>query len=155
MTKKIIQVILIQDIDNLGKKGTLIKAKPGYIRNYLIPEKLAKVATNNLIYQFKSQQKDIEIKEKQFLKKCKNDKELLENLEKFTITRKIKEDGVFFGKITKKQILDILNDKVKLSIKINKNQLEIPEMKKLGNYSIGIILTNSMIAKVNIEILSE
>ncbi|CAN0325640.1 unnamed protein product [Ascophyllum nodosum] len=155
MTKKTIKVILTKSINNLGKHGTLIKAKPGYIRNYLIPRKLAKVATHNVIQQFELQQKAIDMKKKQFLKECNDNKELLENLGKLTIYKKIKEDGVFFGKVTKKQILDLLNEKVQLTIEINKTQLEFPEMKRLGNYVIKILLTNNIIAEINIDILAE
>nr|YP_010411876.1 ribosomal protein L9 [Sargassum siliquastrum]YP_010485393.1 50S ribosomal protein L9 [Sargassum macrocarpum]YP_010485532.1 50S ribosomal protein L9 [Sargassum serratifolium]URP30970.1 ribosomal protein L9 [Sargassum siliquastrum]UVW81326.1 50S ribosomal protein L9 [Sargassum macrocarpum]UVW81465.1 50S ribosomal protein L9 [Sargassum serratifolium] len=155
MTKKTVQVILSKNIDTLGKEGTIIKVKPGYLRNYLIPGKLAKVATNTLIYKFELKQKDIEIKEKQFLKNCEENKELLESFNKFVIYKKIKEDGVFFGKITKKQILDLLNEKVKLEMKLNKNQLEFPELKQLGKYTIKIKLANNIIANVNLEILAE
>nr|QXI87705.1 ribosomal protein L9 [Sargassum feldmannii] len=155
MTKKTVQVILSKDIDTLGKEGTIIKVKPGYLRNYLIPGKLAKVATNTLIHKFELKQKDIEIKEKQFLKNCEENKELLESFNKFVIYKKIKEDGVFFGKITKKQILDLLNEKVKLQMELNKNQLEFPELKQLGKYTIKIKLANNIIANVNLEILAE
>nr|YP_009330457.1 ribosomal protein L9 [Coccophora langsdorfii]ANS72229.1 ribosomal protein L9 [Coccophora langsdorfii] len=155
MTKKTIQVILSKDIDTLGKEGTIIRAKPGYLRNYLIPGKLAKVATMNLIHQFELKQKGIEIKEKQFLKNCEENKKLLEGFNKFIIYKKIKEDGVFFGKVTKKQILDLLNEKVKLQIELNKNQLEFPEIKQLGKYIIKIKLASNIIAKVDLEILAE
>ena len=155
MTKKTLQVILLKDIDTLGKEGTLIRAKPGYLRNYLIPGKLAKVATNTLIHQFELKQKSVEIKEKQFLKDCEDNKKLLESFDKFVIYKKIKEDGVFFGKITKKQILDLLNEKVKLQIELNKNQLDFPEIKQLGKYIIKIVLADNIIAKVNLEILAK
>nr|QXI87427.1 ribosomal protein L9 [Sargassum phyllocystum]QXI87983.1 ribosomal protein L9 [Sargassum henslowianum] len=155
MTKKTVQVILSKDIDTLGKEGTIIKVKPGYLRNYLIPGKLAKVATNTLIHKFQLKQKDIEIKEKQFLKNCEENKELLESFNQFVIYKKIKEDGVFFGKITKKQILDLLNEKVKSKMELNKNQLEFPELKQLGKYTIKIKLANNIIANVNLEILAE
>nr|QZL38530.1 ribosomal protein L9 [Sargassum ilicifolium var. conduplicatum] len=155
MTKKTVQVILSKDINTLGKEGTIIKVKPGYLRNYLIPGKLAKVATNNLIHKFQLKQKDIEIKEKQFLKNCEKNKELLESFNQFVIYKKIKEDGVFFGKITKKQILDLLNEKVKSKMELNKNQLEFLELKQLGKYTIKIKLANNIIANVNLEILAE
>nr|QWK43181.1 ribosomal protein L9 [Chorda asiatica] len=155
MRKKTIKVILTKDVQKLGKQGTLIKVKPGYIRNYLVPLKLAEIATTSLINQFALKQKESEIKQIQFTKKCITNKELLENLEKFTIRKKISENGVFFGKVTKKQILDLIIEKVDLTIDLNKNQLELPEMKQLGNYIIEINLTTNVIAKINIEILPE
>lgn len=155
MRKKTIQVILTKDVQKLGKQGTLIKVKPGYIRNYLIPLKLGKIATPSLISQFELQQKDSEVKQLQFSKKCIINKELLENSGKFTIKKKISETGIFYGKITKKHILDLIIENVDLTIDLNKNQLELPDMKELGEYIIEIILTTDVIAKINIEILPE
>nr|YP_010207133.1 ribosomal protein L9 [Alaria praelonga]UAX21730.1 ribosomal protein L9 [Alaria praelonga] len=155
MRKKTIQVILTKDVQKLGKEGTLIKVKPGYIRNYLIPLKLGKIATPNLISQFESQQKESEVKQIQFNKKCTINKELLENSGKFTIKKKISENGIFYGKITKKHVLDLIIDNVDLTIDLNKTQLELPDMKELGEYVIEILLTTDVIAKINIEILPE
>ena len=155
MKKKTIQVILTQDVEKLGKQGTLIKVKPGYVRNYLIPLKQGKIATSSLINQFDLQQKESKIKQGQFIEKCAITRDLLEKLGKFTIKKKISKTGIFFGKITKKQILELINDKVELNIELNKNQLQLPEIKKLGDYVIEIILTTNIIAKINIEILSE
>jgi len=155
MVKKTIQVILTQDVQSLGKQGTLIKAKPGYIRNYLIPLKLAKVATSNLINQFESQQKELDLKQLEFSKTCVGVKELLESFGKFTTKKKISENGVFYGKITKKHVLELITNKVNLPIDLNKNQLELPEMKKLGEYHIDITLTKNVKATINLEILPE
>lgn len=155
MVKKTIQVILTKDVQGLGKQGTLIKVKPGYIRNYLLPLKLAKIATINLINQFEYQQKELDLKQLEFTKKCVGVKELLESFGKFTTKKKISENGVFYGKITKKHILELLSNKVDLPFELNKNQLELPEMKKIGEYIIEITLTSNVIAKINLEILPE
>lgn len=155
MGKKTIQVILTKDVQKLGKEGTLIRVKPGYIRNYLIPLKLAKVATLNLINQFESQQKELDIKQIKFRKKCLEVKELIESYGKFTTKKKVSENGVFYGKITKKHILELLTNKIDLGIDLSKNQLELPEMKKLGEYVIEIVLTVDVKAKINLEILPE
>nr|YP_011006674.1 50S ribosomal protein L9 [Halosiphon tomentosus]WAM63819.1 50S ribosomal protein L9 [Halosiphon tomentosus] len=153
--KKTIQVILTKDVEKVGKQGTLIKVKPGYIRNYLIPLKLGKIATVSLIKQFELQQKEAEMRQIQFVEKCIINKELLESLDKFIIKKKISENGVFFGKVTKKQILELIGTKLNLAMELNKTQLELPEMKKVGVYIIEILLTTNIIAKLNIEILPE
>nr|YP_009730872.1 50S ribosomal protein L9 [Cladosiphon okamuranus]QAY81108.1 50S ribosomal protein L9 [Cladosiphon okamuranus] len=155
MGKKTIQVILTKDVKDLGKQGSLIKVKPGYIRNYLIPLKLAKVATLNLINQFESQQKELDLKQLQFSKKCLSVKELLESFGKFTTKKKISENGVFYGKITKKHVLELITNRVELPIELNKTQLELPEMKKLGEYILEVNLTTNVTAKINLEILPE
>ena len=155
MGKKTIQVILTKDVQKLGKEGTLIRVKPGYVRNYLIPLKLAKVATINLINQFESHQKELDLKQIKLRKKCLEVKELIESYAKFTTKKKVSENGVFYGKITKKHILELLTNKIDLGIDLSKNQLELPEMKKLGEYVIEIVLTVDVKAKINLEILPE
>ena len=155
MGKKTIQVILTKNVQGLGKQGTLLKFTPGYIRNYLLPLKFAKVATNKLINQVESQQKELELTQLQFSKKCIEVNELLESFGKFTMNKKVSENGSFYGKITKKHILEIITNKVNLTIDLNKNQLDLPEMKNLGSYIIDINLTTNVIAKINFEILPE
>lgn len=155
MGKKTTQVILTKDVDLLGKKGKLVRVKPGYIRNYLIPSRFGKIATPDLIKQFDLAEQKLAIKQREAIEKYKNFKENLEKLEKFIIKKKISENGKFFGKITKKQILDLLKTKVDGPLDLTKNQIELPEMKAVGEYIIDIVLTTDIIAKINIKILPE
>lgn len=155
MRKKTIQVILTEDVQKLGKQGTLIKVKPGYLRNYLIPLKLGKIATTTLIEQFESQQKKLELEKLQFNKKCSELKNLIESFGKLTIKKKVSESGVFYGKITKRQILDLLINKIDSTNIINKNQIQLPEIKQLGDYIVDINITANITAKISLEILPE
>lgn len=155
MGKKITQVILINDVEMLGKKGKLIRVKQGYIRNYLLPLKLAKIATPYLIKQFELNEQKIAIEQIQSIEKYKNFKEKLETLEKLIIKKKISETGKFFGKITKKQILDILTNKLGETVELKKNMISLPEIKSVGDYNIDIILPTNIIAKINLKILPE
>ncbi|CAM9726220.1 unnamed protein product, partial [Ectocarpus sp. 4 AP-2014] len=63
--------------------------------------------------------------------KCLEVKELIESYGKLTTKKKVSENGVFYGKITKKHVLELLTHKIDLGIDLSKNQLELPEMKKL------------------------
>lgn len=155
MRKKPIQAILTKNIHLVGKQGQIINVKPGYIRNYLIPSKLGKLATPNLINQYNVEQQKLAFKEKQSTEKYTKFKEMIDNLEKFIIKKKISENGKFFGKITKKQILDLINNKIGGTVELTKNQLELPKMKEVGNYSIPILLSTNIIANINIKILPE
>lgn len=153
MKKKTIQVILNKTIPQLGEKGNLIKAKSGYIRNYLIPLKLVKIATPELIEQVYLREKELAIKQKQLMEKYIKLKETLENLEKFIIKKKISDNGKFFGKITKQQILELIKNKISGTIDLNTRQIQLPIMKELGSYIISIILTTNVIAKIHVKIL--
>lgn len=155
MGKKITQVILTKNVHILGKKGKVVKVKQGYIRNYLLPLKLGRIATPELIKQFDLKEQKLAIEQIQSIEKCKNFKEKLENLEKLLIKKKISETGKFFGKITKKQILDLLIEKLNGTAELKKSQISLPEIKSIGNYMIDIILTPNIIAKINLKILPE
>ena len=153
--RKTIEAILTKDTDKLGKQGTIVKVKPGYIRNYLIPLKFGKLATPSLVNQFNQKQEELEFKQQKFIEKCLENKRVLENLGTLTLKKRVSENGIFFGKITKNQLLDLIQDNIKLSIELDKNQLEVPTMKELGSYVIEIVLSTNITAKVNIEVLSE
>nr|WRW10722.1 50S ribosomal protein L9 [Ascoseira mirabilis] len=155
MKKKSIEVILTQDVKNLGKQGNLVRVKSGYLRNYLVPLKLAKIVTMKLIKQFELKQKDQQLKQLRFIEKCNQIKNVIENIEKIIIKKNISEKGIFFGKITEKQILESIKNNCKLPIILNKNQLRFSPMKQLGNYTVEIILTTKVIAKIIFEILPE
>lgn len=154
-TKKGINVILTKNIENQGNQGTLVKVKPGYFRNYIIPLKLGKKATPNLISQLEIQEKKSVETKKNFLDKCITNKALLENLNKFEIVKKVGDKGKIFGKITNKQIIELIKNEGNLNIELTKNQIQLPEIKEPGEYIVDINLAKEVIAKINIEILSE
>jgi len=109
------KVILLQDVPKVGKRYDLKNIADGYALNFLIPKKLAKLAT-------KDAKKEIEIlKEKQQLKQVKKETELMEDILKLkdsviNITTKINKEGHLFAGIDKKAIIDVIKDQKALNI---------------------------------------
>ncbi|OGD67431.1 50S ribosomal protein L9 [Candidatus Campbellbacteria bacterium RIFOXYC2_FULL_35_25] len=109
------KIILLQNVPKVGKKYDLKNIADGYALNFLIPKKLAKLAT-------KDAKKEIEIlKEKQQLKQVKEEAELMEDILKLkdsviNITTKVNKEGHLFAGIDKKAIVDVIKDQKALDI---------------------------------------
>lgn len=102
-----LEVILTQDIDNLGRAGELVRVKPGYGRNYLLPRGLAMVATRGNVAQLKHQQKVIERAQAKIRAEHEAKAKQLENAS-VSIARQVGEEDKLFGAVTTKDIAEAL-----------------------------------------------
>nr|YP_009398334.1 ribosomal protein L9 [Thaumatella adunca]ARW67520.1 ribosomal protein L9 [Thaumatella adunca] len=150
MTRKI-NVILIKDNHKKGNKGNIINVSCGYAFNYLIPNKIAELATTKKIKHIKMFE---EIKRKN---KEANDmanklvKEKIDNIKKISIYKKKGENNFIFGTITEKDIINWLEKNT--TLKINKNQIKIPEIKEIGINYIEIQITSKITSQVILNII--
>src|SRR3990172_4190222 len=96
-------VILLQDVENLGEKGRVVSVSDGYVRNYLLPRKLAEVASPGRIAEIRQRQEAEEAKK---IKEVERAGELAEVLSKtvLTIEAQAGEDGKLFGSVTSADI---------------------------------------------------
>ncbi|HHT88295.1 MAG TPA: 50S ribosomal protein L9 [Clostridiales bacterium] len=142
------EVILIEDVKNLGKKGDVVKVSDGYARNYILPKKLGVEATKQNLYILK-QQKDAEDKRQQEM--LEEARELAKKLEAFTVNLKIKtgEGGKTFGSISTKEISAALNEQSGLQIDRKKVQLPEP-IKNTGTYTVGVKLHPKVTAELKV-----
>lgn len=142
------KVILLEDVKNVGKKGSLINAKDGYARNFLFPKNLAIEATPTNLKNLENAKKLQEEKEKEIYEEAKK---LEEELMKITIVIKSKagENGKLFGSITTKEIAETLEaDK---GINIDKRKFELDEViKAVGEYSVKVRLHPKVAAKMSV-----
>ncbi len=146
------KVILKDNIENLGKKGDIVKVAPGYGRNYLLPKKLAlKVtATNMKMIEMvqKSLRKGLEKEMKVYLS-------LIEKLNAVTLTftRKAGEKDAIFGSVS---VTDIREALVKLGFDIEKKKILLDEpIKRLGNYTVPIKVFHDDRAEIKLEVARE
>jgi large subunit ribosomal protein L9 len=146
------EVILKQDIQNLGYKNDIVKVKPGYGRNYLIPQGFAILAN-------KSNRKMIEENVRQAshkAEKVKNDalelSEKIGDLE-LEVGAKVGESGKIFGAITTLQIADALKEK---GFEIDRKKISFnSEVKSVGDYSITIDLHKEVKKQVPFKVVAE
>ena len=146
------KIILKQSVDTLGKAGDIVKVKPGYGRNYLIPRGLGVLATPSMI---NATMQEIERKA---IKEAKS-KENLEvianklNTIKLTFSLKAGEDDKLFGSVTTQMISNSLNEK---GYKVDKKYISVDEtIKTLGNYSAIIDFGDEISAKVKLKVIAE
>ena len=157
MTKKIkkeINIILKQNITNLGNTGNLVTAKAGYARNFLIPNNLAELATPVAINKYELKRQELVEKEKSDKIKFNALKEKLENNDPLVIKKRVGEENKIFGKLTKKQIIETILA-IEPDLNINPSNVEIPDIEKLGEYRIIIELFSDIKATIKIAILPQ
>jgi len=146
------RIILLQDIENLGKKYEIKEVKAGYARNFLIPKGLAKQATKNVL-KWLEKQKEIEGKKaEEKLKKVQKIASAIDGQE-VIIPVKIGEQNQLFESITSQKISEKLKE---LGFEIKKNQIElITPIKELGEFPIKIKFEYNLESEIKVIIIEE
>ena len=145
------KIILNENIESLGKIGDIVSVKSGYARNYLIPNRLAQVATDKNI---KSTQKLIELREKKDAINRSNLESLAKKLDKLTLKFELQagEEDKLFGSVTSTMICDAIAEE---GYKVDKKEIQLDEpIKHLGNHFVEIKLDNDLLGKVKVKISS-
>lgn len=146
------KVILLQDVENLGKKYEIKEVKNGYARNFLIPQGLVKPATKEALKWLESQKKIEELKAVEELKKVQEVASSLDGLE-ITIPVKIGDDGQLFESINNQKISEKLKE---LGFDIKKNQIALEKpIKELGEFPIKVSLEHNLEAEITIIVTAE
>jgi len=146
------EVILREDISNLGARGQVVKVTPGYARNFLIPKKLAVTATS-------SNKKIVEQERQAHLRKEAKLQGEAQDLAKLmtgvsvTITQKAGENDQLFGSVTSKDVGDALAAKG-FTIDRRKIQLDEP-IKSLGEFKVPVKLHKDVTAEVTVVVAKE
>ena len=147
------QVILIQDVNNLGGTNELITVKNGYGRNYLIPQKFAVEASPSNVKMMEERKKQQAKKEAKLLAELNSVIAVLNN-GALKIGAKTGTSGKIFGSVTSVQIAAAIKDQ--LGIEILRKKIELPvEVKELGTYTAIINLHKEVIGKVEFEVSAE
>jgi large subunit ribosomal protein L9 len=147
-----IQVILQQDLKNVGKSGELVKVKPGYARNYLIPRRLAVPATVRNIAQVEHQQRVTAARAAKLRAEAGTIAEKLGAVT-VTIARKVGEEGRIFGSVTAKDIAEALLAK---DIVVDKKKMVIAEpIRAIGTFDVGVKLVGDVEATVKVEVVGQ
>jgi large subunit ribosomal protein L9 len=147
------QAILLADVENLGERGTAVDVSPGYLRNFLIPRKLAQPATAGAL---EEAQRRMEAAERATEARVAREAEAAGLLSKTVITihERAGEDGHLFGSVGPQQIVDALRDARDLRIDKRKVMLDQP-LRELGTFMVEIDLGDDNIAAVKTIIAEE
>lgn len=146
------QVILREDLDNLGKRGDVVDVAAGYARNYLLRRKLAMAATAGNLKTFEVQKEAFALREQ----KDKADAEIVAaELEKWeaVVSRKAGESGALFGSVISRDISELLATK---GIVIDRRKIQLREpIKSLGSFKIPLRLHREVIVEFPMYVVGE
>lgn len=143
-------IILIQDVKTLGKKGDVVKVNDGYARNFILPKKLGIEATAKNINDLKFQKKAEEKKQQELLDDAKMYAKQLEEIN-IELSLKVGEGGRTFGSISTKEIANAVKEQ--FSIEIDRKKIQMAEpIKAIGSYKIAVKLHQSITAELKVEV---
>ncbi|PZD74829.1 50S ribosomal protein L9 [Acaryochloris thomasi RCC1774] len=150
---KRIQLLLNQDVKKLGTSGQLVEVAPGYARNYLIPQGMGVRVTKGVLKQIEFRKAE-EVKRIAALKAgAEKQKTALETIGVFSIKEKAGEEDMLFGRVTAIDIADLVQNTS--GIELDRRELDIPEIRKLGTYNVDLKLHPEVTATVKIEVLPD
>lgn len=144
------EIVLLQDVKALGKKGQIVKVSDGYARNFILPKNLGVEATAKNLNDLKLQKANAAKVAAQELAAAK---ELAEKLEKLSVSLKMKagEGGRAFGSISGKEIAAAVTEQ--LGLEIDKKKLVLPEpLKTFGVHEVPVKLHRDVTAKLAVKV---
>jgi large subunit ribosomal protein L9 len=130
------QAILLKDVEGLGEAGSVVDVSPGYLRNYLAPNKLAQAATNASVAAAQRERERAETAARETEERAQETAALLGKTV-LTISHRAGEDGSLFGSVTAKEIADAVRQARGLKLDHRKVQLEQP-IRELGTHMVEI-----------------
>jgi len=150
--KSKIKLLLLKDVEDLGRSGEVASAKPGYARNYLVPYKFAVVATPNTLKMQEKLQKERAIKA---VEEKKEAEELAKTLESITLSTTVKVDpeGKMYGSVTQQDIVNLLSQQ---NVVLSKKNIDMKKpIKEVGTFDIPLKLKENVQAKVSLQVIPE
>ena len=147
------QVILLQDVENVGDRGAVVDVSKGYLRNYLIPRKLAQPATKGALEEAERRREAAEQAEREAAERASETAALLSKTV-LTIHHRAGEDGKLFGSVTAKEISEAIRDARDLKVDRRKIKLEQP-IHETGTYMVDVDIGGGVTASVKTIVAEE
>ncbi len=146
------KVILTENVDGLGNIGDLVKVKPGFARNYLVPKKYAVEASTRNVKELEHQKRMAERK----MQKVTQASELLKTqIEKVScvFSHRASEEGKLFGSVTTMEIAAKLAE---AGVEIDRKKIQLDEaIKTLGEHAVQVKLPAGIVATVKVQVVAE
>ena len=146
------EVILREHVDNLGRRGDLVKVADGYARNYLLPRKLALLATDGNKKVIEREKVKFDVKEAEEQKVAQAVADRLATVE-IEIGRKVGETDALFGSVTNADVADALAAK---GFDIDRRKIQLHEpIKKIGEVEVPVKLHRDVVVKLKVKVVAE
>jgi len=146
------QVILRDDMDNLGKSGEVVNVKPGYARNYLLPRGLAIKATAGDITRVEHEKRVIAARTAKLAKEAQAEADKLSQVS-VSIARAVGDEDKLFGSVTSRDIAEALREK---GVTVDSKKIHLDEpLKALGDFDVAVKLGRGVSASIKVTIVKK
>jgi large subunit ribosomal protein L9 len=146
------EVILREHVDNLGRRGDVVKVAAGYARNYLLPRKLALPVTQGNQKQIERERKNAEARELEERSQADAFAKRLAETE-ISIARRVGENDTLYGSVTSADIATALHAK---GFEVDKRKITLPEpLKALGEFTVPVKIHRDVTAQVKVSVVKE
>ena len=147
------KVVLLTDVKGHGKKGDVVEASDGYARNYLLPKKMAEIATAGVLNNIKGKNEAAAFHKNQEIAAAKEAAQKLEGA-KVVLTGKAGEGGKLFGKITNQNVAEAI--KYQLHYVVDKRKVVLPDgIKTIGETNVEIKIYPEISATIKVVVNPE
>ncbi len=147
------EAILLEDVEQLGEQGSVVEVSKGYLRNYLVPRKLAQPATKGSLQAVKDRQEAAERAERNAIERAEENVALL-NRTVLTIPQQAGADGRLFGSVTAQDIATAIHEARGLTI--DKRNVHMPEpIKNVGTYMVVVEVVDNVTATIKTMVVAK
>lgn len=147
------EAILLKDVQDLGEQGVVVDVSKGYLRNFLIPRKLAAPATKGAVEEIRRRQEAAERAAREYVEKA-NDNAALLNKTVLTIAQQAGADGRLFGSVTAADIASAIKDA--RGLKLDKRNVHLPEpIKNVGTHMVVVDVLEDVTATVKTIVVAQ
>ncbi|HMH47138.1 MAG TPA: 50S ribosomal protein L9 [Solirubrobacteraceae bacterium] len=147
------EAILLQDVETLGEQGNVVDVSKGYLRNYLLPRKLAQPATKGAVEAIRERQEAAERAERTAIERAEENVNLL-NRTVLTIPQQAGADGRLFGSVTAQDIVTAIREA--RGLKIDRRNVHLPEaIKNIGTYMVVVEVVDDVTATIKTMIVAK
>ena len=146
------QVILLQDLEGVGPKGTMVNVKPGFARNYLLPRRLAIETGTGAARLYQELERQTSIQAERKIAEARSEASKFEGVQ-VNIPAQANEEDTLFGSVTSADVADAL---ARAGHVVDKRQIEMPEhVKQLGVYDVAIKFFGGVTATVKVWVVRQ
>ena len=146
------EVILLEEVAGLGRRGATVKVAPGYARNFLLPRKLAMAAGSTHVNLFRTLSKQLEVRDDKLRQEAEQLAARLSGA-RVTIPARVGEEGMLYGSVTAGDVADALH---RLGFDVEKRQVHLDDhLKQVGAYEVPVRLFGGVSAQITVEVVSE
>jgi large subunit ribosomal protein L9 len=147
------QAILLQDVDKLGDRGTVVDVSSGYLRNYLVPRKLAQPATKGALEEAQRRMQAAARAQEDAEERAQENAALLTKTV-LTINQQAGEDGRLFGSVTSQDIVDAIRDA--RGIRLDKRKVHLDEpIRNVGTHMVVVDVADGVTATVKTMVVAQ